>query len=268
MMTWGMTLDKVTTRWESVGNNILENITLKLAIPTTAIMLPLMGPSGQGKSTLLYLLAALKWPSQGEITWTFPDGKIFGWGVGGRAIQTDYSNDAVTLRRHYFGFAFQSSTLSPYLTVIENIAYPLLLQGQDWETALPIAQTTLNEVLLPNEKNDINQSASFLHRFPAQLSGGQRQRVALAQAIVHDPYVLFADEPTGQLDLHTRKQIMMVLKRWVEKNRGQRCLIWVTHHHLGDLDLMGIEQLIFVDNKQCLSQNRADLTQWIARSLI
>ena len=133
-------------------------------------------------------------------------------------------------------------------------------------TALPIAQTTLNEVLLPNEKNDINQSASFLHRFPTQLSGGQRQRVSLAQAIVHDPYVLFADEPTGQLDLHTRKQVMMVLKRWVEKNRGQRCLIWVTHHHLGDLDVMGIDQLIFVDNKQCLSQNRADLTQWIAQN--
>ncbi len=263
MKTWGVVLDNVTTHWGQQHSSILANITLQFEIPTMGIMFPLMGPSGQGKSTLLYLLAALKWPSQGKIIWQFPNGKIFGWGANGKAIHTQYDHDSVSLRRRYFGFAFQGSTLSPYLTVIENVAYPLLLQGKEWEMALQMAEKTLDDVLLPNEKANVNKRATFFHSFHTQLSGGQRQRVALAQAMIHDPYVLFADEPTGQLDLHTRKQVMMVLKQWVAKNRGQRCLIWVTHHHLDDLDLMGIEHLVFIEHKQCIKQNRADLTKWI-----
>ncbi len=260
MKPWGVILSKVATHW---GNerNILENINLKIEIPKKAIMFPLMGPSGQGKSTLLYLMAALKWPTQGKIVWKFPNGKIFAWGKDGHQIHSNYSNDAVALRRNYFGFAFQGSTLSPYMTVIENVAYPLLLQGKVWKEALKIAENILNEVLLPNEKEDEKKRTAFIHRFHSQLSGGQRQRVALAQAMVHNPYVLFADEPTGQLDLHTRKQVMMVLKQWLKK--GQRCLIWVTHHHISDLNFMDIDNLIFVENQQCIEQNRADLTKWM-----
>ncbi len=259
MKHWGVELNHVSTHWGKADSNILENISLKFEIPkTTTALFPLMGPSGQGKSTLLYLLAALKWPNQGKIIWTFPDGKIFAWGMNGQPIRQEYSNDTVILRRDYFGFAFQGSTLSPYMTVLENLAYPLLLQGKAWKQALLMAEATLNEVLLPDEKE-----TAFIQSFPHQLSGGQRQRVALAQAIVHDPYVLFADEPTGQLDLHTRKQVMKVLKRWVEKNKGQRVLIWVTHHHLNDLDMMAINHLIFVNKQYCLKQNRADLENWI-----
>jgi len=253
MTCWGVTLHQVTAHWG--GRKILENLSFKLEFSTNCF--PLMGPSGQGKSTLLYLLATLKWPTQGTLMWTFPDGKTFRWGARGLK-----SSEATLLRRHYFGFAFQASTLSPYLTVVENLAYPLLLQGVSWKMAIQQAEATLLEVLLPSEKTD----TSLLHRFPSQLSGGQRQRVALAQAIIHEPYILFADEPTGQLDLHTRKQVMGVLKGWVEK--GPRGLIWVTHHHLDDLDLMGIDQLIFVENQSCMQQNREDLKRWLSAPLI
>ncbi len=253
MSQWGVELNQVTAQWGTSGKPILQDIYLQLPVSSTRFMFPLMGPSGQGKSTLLYLLAALKWPTAGKITWTFPDGNQFAWEA------TRQVDNMVALRRDYFGFAFQNSTLSPYLTVLENVAYPLTLQNQPWEEATARAKLVLNEVLLPTERG-IN---SVLQSFPTQLSGGQRQRVALAQAMVHDPYVLFADEPTGQLDLHTRKQVMSVLRRWVETQPGQRCLIWVTHHHLGDLDLMGIDHLIFVENRQCVPQSRSDLEQWI-----
>ncbi len=82
-----------------------------------------------------------------------------------------------------------------------------------------------------------------------RLSGGQQQRSALAQAIIHDLSVLFADEPTGKFDLGTRKQVMGVLKRWLVQGEGKRCLIWVTHHHMSDLDLMGVNDFLFIEEK-------------------
>jgi len=258
MTPWGFTLNNVTTRWSQPGKNILENISFSLQITDEQdAMLPLMGPSGQGKSTLLYLLAALKWPTTGEITWQFPEGTTYVLGQHGQHIHVD---QAVQLRRAVFGFAFQDSTLSPYLTIIENIAYPLLLQGKKWAEALALAEAKLDDILLAGEKAD---KKTLMHRFPAQLSGGQRQRAALAQAIIHNPRVLFADEPTGQLDRHTRKQVMSVLKQWVKQGQGQRCLIWVTHHHVDDLDLMGIDKLLFVDNKNCIPRDRQWLAAWM-----
>jgi putative ABC transport system ATP-binding protein len=88
-----------------------------------------------------------------------------------------------------------------------------------------------------------------MSHFPSQLSGGQQQRAALAQAIIHDLSVLFADEPTGQFDLGTRKQVMGVLKRWLVQGEDKRCLIWVTHHHMSDLDLMGVNDFLFIEEK-------------------
>jgi len=260
MNTWGVTLEQVTTHWGIGGAAILEKIDLTIKISSQANLFPLMGPSGQGKSTLLYLLATLKWPQAGQIRWTFPNGHCFAWGAAGQPSAPEQANDLVKLRRQYFGFAFQNSTLSPYLTVLENIAYPLLLQGLAWQQASEQAQTTLQAVLLSHEP-----PANLAQRFPNQLSGGQRQRVALAQALVHNPYVLFADEPTGQLDLPSRQQVMNVLKRWVANQPDQRALIWVTHHHLDDLDLMNLNHLIFIENKTCQFQTRTALTHWITQ---
>jgi len=121
----------------------------------------------------------------------------------------------------------------------------------------------VKEFLLDNEKANEDDKKRLLEAFPSELSGGQCQRAALAQAIIHNPCVLFADEPTGQLDLGTRKQVMKVLKQWLENGQGQRSLIWVTHHHIDDLNLMGIDDLLFIANKQCQRQDRAWLKSWI-----
>jgi putative ABC transport system ATP-binding protein len=257
MTNWGFKLTNITANWSVQGNNILEAVNLDFQIQdASTAALPLMGPSGQGKSTLLYLLAALKLPTTGTISWRFPDdSKIYVWGE-----QAHTAIDTVKLRREHFGFAFQASTLSAYLTVNENIAYPLLLQGKTWHEALEIAEQIFNDVLLPYEQTE---RKALLKRFPSELSGGQRQRAALAQAIVHNPQVLFADEPTGQLDLHTRKQVMGVLKTWLQAGAGQRCLIWVTHHHLNDLELMDINQLLFVQEKTCVYRDKQWLAEWI-----
>ena len=258
MSSWGFTLKNITTRWNPQGKNILENISFSLQIADeNDAMLPLMGPSGQGKSTLLYLLATLKWPTSGEIIWQFPEGTTYVLGQQGHHLQAD---QAVQLRCQVFGFAFQDSTLSPHMTILENIAYPLLSQQKTWQTALAMAEEKLDEVLLPIEKAD---KTTLMHSFPTQLSGGQRQRAALAQAIIHNPRVLFADEPTGQLDHHTRKQVMSKLKQWVKQGQGQRCLIWVTHHHVDDLDLMGIDKLLFVENRTCIPRDRQWLAAWM-----
>jgi putative ABC transport system ATP-binding protein len=219
-----------------------------------------MGPSGQGKSTMLYLLGALKWPYIGTVTWEFPDGKRFSWGGTSGGIT---AADANQLRRDRFGFAFQDSTLSPHLTVQENIAYPLLLQGKPWKHALELADDQFTKVLLKEEKA---KSGELLRRFPGRLSGGQRQRAALAQAMVHNPYVLFADEPTGQLDLYTRRQVMDVLLDWLCRDQGRRCLIWVTHHHMDDLTLMGVNELFFVEDRGCTRRDRLWLAEWIKRA--
>jgi putative ABC transport system ATP-binding protein len=259
MNNWGFTLDNVTASWSENGKNILEGVTFTFDIrDASTAALPLMGPSGQGKSTLLYLLAALKLPSAGTVTWHFHDDPkpyVFG--------QSLRPKDIVQLRRHRFGFAFQSSTLSKHLTVIENIAYPLLLQGIKWEQALEAAKTTFKDVLLPSERQNEKNLMDLMESFPSQLSGGQRQRAALAQAIIHNPCVLFADEPTGQLDVKTRKQVMGVLKQWVEKGQGERCLIWVTHHNMGDLKLMDVNDFFFIEEKKCVRRDRTWLENWI-----
>ncbi|MDM8557513.1 ATP-binding cassette domain-containing protein [Candidatus Parabeggiatoa sp. HSG14] len=258
---WGFTLNNVTASWSKNDKNILEKINYKFDINNAkTAALPLMGPSGQGKSTLLYLLAALKLPSEGSVTWRFP-GNSKNYLFTKHTAEKKLSEDIVQLRRDHFGFAFQASTLSLHLTVRENIAYPLLLQKEQWDKALKIAEATFDEVLLPSEKVDKKR---LLDSFPSQLSGGQQQRAALAQAIVHNPYVLFADEPTGQLDICTRKQVMGVLKQWVAKGQGKRCLIWVTHHHISDLNMMKMNDLLFVKDKACTPRDR----QWLKENWI
>ncbi|RKZ91566.1 MAG: hypothetical protein DRR19_06870 [Candidatus Parabeggiatoa sp. nov. 1] len=252
MKKWACQLEGVAVQWPSRKEPTLMDIHLPPSLIEENAMLPLMGPSGQGKSTLLYLLAALKWPSQGKITWTFPDNKSCSWDKKGPT-----SNEAVWLRRERFGFAFQDNTLSAHLTVLENIAYPLVLQGKRWAEALAQAKKQLQEVLLPDENMD-DVTASF----PKKLSGGQQQRVALAQAMIHKPWVLFADEPTGQLDYHTRLQVMAVLKKWVKKGSGKHRLIWVTHHHTDDLNMMNIDKLLFVNNSTYELWDCSQLEDW------
>jgi len=252
MTKWKCEFKEVTARWPSREKDTLKDIQLNSTFVENHTMIPLMGPSGQGKSTLLYLMAALKWPSEGQITWTFPDNKTCSWDKKGPT-----SKEAAWLRRERFGFAFQDNTLSSHLTVLENIAYPLVLKGESWSKAYKKAEAQLPKVLLHDEEMD-----EFIKSFPAELSGGQQQRVALAQAMIHDPWVLFADEPTGQLDYRTRLQVMNVLREWVKADTSKHRLIWVTHHHTDDLDMMGIDTLLFVDDRTCETQKRSQLVEW------
>jgi putative ABC transport system ATP-binding protein len=162
-----------------------------------------MGPSGSGKSTLMHILAGLDTPTSGEVS------------VAGVDI-TGLDDDALTrLRRDHIGFIFQFFNLLPMLTAAENIALPLKLAGgkpdQQWLDEL-VATVGLTERLT--------------HR-PSELSGGQQQRVAVARALVSRPSVMFADEPTGNLDSTTSGEILALLRKSVD-TLGQTTVM-VTH---------------------------------------
>ncbi|HET7460247.1 MAG TPA: ABC transporter ATP-binding protein [Longimicrobium sp.] len=168
----------------------------------------IVGPSGSGKTTLLGLLAGLDRPTSGSVS-------IDGTDLGG------LSEDArARLRRERIGFVFQSFQLIPTLTARENVEVPLQLRG---ERSNGRADELLARVGLAGRE----------HHFPAQLSGGEQQRVAIARAFVHEPRILFADEPTGNLDAATGQRVIDLL---MELNREVgTTLVLVTH----DLDLAG-----------------------------
>jgi putative ABC transport system ATP-binding protein len=162
-----------------------------------------MGPSGSGKSTLMHLLAALDRPTSGYV-------EIAGTRLG------ELSDTEITkLRRTHIGFVFQFFNLLPMLTADENVRLPLSIAGEkpdrEWYENL------LEQVGLTNRRN---------HR-PSELSGGQQQRVAIARALVSRPTVVFADEPTGNLDSTTSGEILELLRRSVE-DYGQTTVM-VTH---------------------------------------
>ena len=162
-----------------------------------------MGPSGSGKSTLMHLLAALDEPTEGHVT------------IAGTRL-VDLSDTAITkLRRQHIGFIFQFFNLLPMLTAEENILLPLSLAGTKPEAGF--FDGLIEKVGLQDRRK---------HR-PAQLSGGQQQRVAIARALVSRPTVVFADEPTGNLDSTTGGEILELLRGSVQ-DYGQT-LVMVTH---------------------------------------
>ena len=141
-----------------------------------------IGPSGSGKSTLMHILAGLDRPTDGSVT------------IAGREITTMGDQELTLLRRERIGFIFQFFNLLPMLTAEENIVLPLRLAGQKVDRAW--VDEILGKVGLDDRRE---------HR-PAQLSGGQQQRVAIARALVSKPTVMFADEPTGNLDSHRARR--------------------------------------------------------------
>ena len=166
--------------------------------------LAIMGASGSGKSTLLNILGCLDRPSSGEY-----------WLNGVNVAHM--SDDALSDHRlHNLGFVFQSFHLIPQLTVAENIALPLFYQGLSHEEQHRRVARLAADVGVDNR---------LRHR-PSELSGGQRQRVAIARALANDPPVILADEPTGNLDTVTSRQIMELLSAL---NRDGRTILMVTH---------------------------------------
>jgi putative ABC transport system ATP-binding protein len=165
----------------------------------------IMGPSGSGKSTLMHLLAGLDRPTSGTVE------------IEGRSLG-ELSDDALTrLRRDRVGFVFQSFNLIPVLDARENILLPLSIAGQK------VDQEWIDTLV------DLLGLRDRLSHRPSQLSGGQQQRVAVARALASRPAVIFADEPTGNLDSKASDDIMGLLRRSVDEF-GQT-IVMVTHDH-------------------------------------
>ena len=162
-----------------------------------------MGPSGSGKSTLMHILAGLDKPTSGSVE------------VAGKEITTLGDNDLTRLRREHIGFVFQFFNLLPMLNARENITLPLTIAGEKPD-----------EGWVEQVVKDVGLSDQLSHR-PAELSGGQQQRVAIARALVSQPTVLFADEPTGNLDSTTSHEILQLIRASVD-TRGQTTVM-VTH---------------------------------------
>ncbi|MFT6875708.1 MAG: putative ABC transport system ATP-binding protein [Granulosicoccus sp.] len=163
----------------------------------------IVGPSGSGKSTLLLILTGLETPSSGSIS------------IAQQLLATMDSDQRADLRRRHIGIVFQSFHLIPSLTARENVALPLEIGGQ--RNSRKHAMAMLDKVGL----------AARHDHYPAQLSGGEQQRVAMARALVHEPELIVADEPTGNLDENTGKLVMQLL---FDLNRDSgTTLLLVTH---------------------------------------
>jgi putative ABC transport system ATP-binding protein len=165
----------------------------------------LLGRSGSGKSTLLNLIGGIDLPTAGEIL------------LDGTNLTRLSEQDRTLFRRVRIGLVFQSFNLIPTLTVIENLLLPLELTGRTGRSARAAAFSLLDKVGLADRGRT----------YPDRLSGGEQQRVAVARAVIHDPVLLLADEPTGSLDAETGTQILELLVELVRKER--RTMVIVTH---------------------------------------
>ena len=168
-------------------------------------MVAIMGPSGCGKTTLLNCLSGIDSVNDGEIT------------IGGRPIHQLSDDELSDFRAKFMGFVFQTYNLLPVLTARENVELPLLISGYSQRDAKDKAMKSLETVNLADWGG---------HR-PTELSGGQQQRVAIARALVNDPSIVWADEPTGNLDSQNEGEIMELITR-LNKDNGQTFVL-VTH---------------------------------------
>ena len=181
---------------------VLENINLTI---NAGDLVALTGPSGSGKSTLLHIIALLDQPSKGEI---FYKKKSF-------SKSNDKEKDLV--RKKGISIIYQQNNLLTDFTALENVAIPLLNIGYNWRDSVKKASKTLSLVNLTKRIN----------HFPSELSGGEQQRVAVARAIVTEPTLILADEPTGSLDRKTANEIFSLFLKLKSKNRA---IIYATHN--------------------------------------
>jgi putative ABC transport system ATP-binding protein len=193
--------------------HVLKNISMNVPEKCLAI---LKGRSGSGKTTLINLLGALDTPTDGEIF------------IGGRDITKMSEYDREILRRTEIGFVFQSVSLIPMMSAYENVEFSLRLAGIN-ENRKERATECLKMVGL----------GARMNHMPAEMSGGEQQRVAIARAIAHRPKVIFADEPTAELDSQTAQAVMKLFKELVEKEKVT--IIMTTH----DTGLMNAGDVVF-----------------------
>lgn len=185
-----------------VNKDVLTDVNLSIATGETVA---LVGVSGSGKSTLLNLLGGIDRPSQGDIL------------LNGRSITTMKEPELTLFRRDHIGFIYQLFNLIPTLTVAENTALPLELASMPLKQRKAQTEHWLEKVGLQDRK----------HAFPDQLSGGEQQRVAIARALIHQPALVLADEPTGNLDASSGRNVLDLLMSLADENN--QTLLIVTH---------------------------------------
>ena len=184
-----------------VQTNALRGVSLAIC---AGEFVGICGPSGSGKSSLLSILGLVDTPDSGELF------------LNGRSISYSNSDSVELLRRSYIGFVFQNFNLFPTLSAIENVLVTAMLNGMTHQSAMERAQSLLARVGL----------AARLSHLPSELSGGEQQRVALCRALVHEPHLILADEPTGALDTAHGDEIIDLLK---ELPTADRAVVMVSH---------------------------------------
>ncbi len=182
--------------------NVLKKISYKFK---SGKIYSLMGPSGSGKSTLLNLLSLIDRPSSGSII------------IDNKKIDPNNSQKNDLLRANKIGIIYQQDNLLSDFTAIENLILASLASGKNKEDASNISKIMLKKVGL----------AKRLNHYPSQLSGGEKQRVSIARALINNPQIILADEPTGSLDIETAKGIFELLKNQIKPNR---IIIFATHN--------------------------------------
>tara|TARA_B100000212_G_scaffold182523_1_gene137426 strand:- start:367 stop:1044 length:678 start_codon:yes stop_codon:yes gene_type:complete len=187
-----------------VGNqkiNALKGINLSVE---KGEFLSIMGPSGSGKTTLMNIIGCLDSPTQGT------------YSLNGKIVSSMDDDSLAKIRNEEIGFVFQSFNLLAKNSALNNVLLPLKYAGLEKSDAIKKANDVLQKVQLDDRKNHT----------PAELSGGQQQRVAIARALVNDPSIIFADEPTGNLDSKTGTDVMNLFK---ELNKSGQTIIIITH---------------------------------------
>lgn len=198
-----ITIKKLRKVFPSGDSEIVALDDVSFSVPKGQF-LTVTGKSGSGKSTLLYQLGLLDIPTSGEIYIDDED-----------MINTS-EQEKTLIRLNDLGYIFQDYAILPSLTALENVVLPLLMQGYSSSAAESKAKKALERVGLLDRMNNL----------PSQLSGGQQQRVSIARAIAHDPKIVFADEPTANLDSETSEQ---VIQAFLDLNKEGQTIIMVTH---------------------------------------
>ena len=196
-------LSKISKSFLSLKKiNVLKKISYKFK---SGKIYSLMGPSGSGKSTLLNLLSLIDRPSSGSII------------IDNKKIDPNNSQKNDLLRANKIGIIYQQDNLLSDFTAIENLTLASLASGKNKEDASNISKIMLKKVGL----------AKRLYHYPSQLSGGEKQRVSIARALINNPQIILADEPTGSLDIETAKGIFELLKNQLKPDR---IIIFATHN--------------------------------------
>ena len=212
-------LNNICKNFKDSSRNIevLKDVNISIH---TAETVAIVGPSGSGKSTLLSIMAGLDTPSSGEVI------------IDDEHLEQRSEIELSDIRNTKIGFVFQNFELIESYTALENVSLPLEIRG---ENATKKAKKLLKDVGLSDRMN----------HYPNELSGGEKQRVAIARALIHDPKILFADEPTGNLDAETSETVLNVLFTQVKKS--QTTLVVITH----DMDIAKRMQTAYrLENKK------------------